>query len=88
MFEKKNEEAEIVMYAKVFLSGNGLTISLAKSILQDAGIEYVVINEQLQNLFGIGSLGGHVNPLSGPIELWTNKEDEEIAFELLKNLRD
>lgn len=84
---KKSKDNKEKIEMKVVLStGDPYVTSIAKSILNDAEISFVVNNEQLQNLFGIGSLGGHVNPLSGPIEILVLEEDELVAIELLKNL--
>lgn len=86
---KRAKENEADIELRVVLStGNSYLVSIAKSILNDAQIPFIVKNEQLQNLFGIGSIGGHVNPLSGPIEIMVKEEDENTAKELLENLKE
>jgi len=70
----------------VFASGNKAVIGVARSILDDAGIEYLVKNEGVEDLFGVGVLGTGYNILTGPIELQVLEENEKEARELLKDL--
>lgn len=57
-------------------------ILLARSILDEAGIPYLVQGEGIRNLFGLGGLTP-VNPISGPILLKVDAERAEEARELL-----
>lgn len=56
--------------------------ALVESILQDAGIDYVVRNAGVQNLVGIGSLGGF-NFATGPIEILVRRKDLEKSHGLI-----
>ncbi len=58
-------------------------ILLAKSILDDAGIPYLVQGEGIRNLFGLGGLTPQ-NPISGPILLKVSAEQAEDAKQLLE----
>jgi len=70
----------------VFASGNKAVIAVARSILDDAEIDYLVKNEGVGDLFGVGVLGTGYNILTGPIELQVLEENEKEAKELLKDL--
>ena len=70
----------------VLATGNEAIISLAKSILDDAGIQYFAKNEGVENLIGVGVLGTGFNPVIGPIELQVLEENEKEAKELLKEI--
>jgi hypothetical protein len=48
-------------------------------------IEYLVRGEGVQDLFGVGRLGGY-NCVAGPAEFWVNAEDAECARTLLDGL--
>lgn len=60
-------------------------ISLAKSLLREAGIPVQIRNEGLQNLFGIGSLT--FNPVAGEVEFWVREEDLEAAHAIVKGFQ-
>ena len=60
-------------------------ISLAEGILADAEIPYLAKGEHIQDLFGFGRLVP-VNPVSGPVQIQVNAEDEERAVALLADL--
>lgn len=70
----------------VFASGNPAAIVIAKSILEDSQIPYIIKNEQIQNLFGLGNIGGVSNALSGPVEIYVREEDSEVVLKLLENI--
>lgn len=70
----------------VFATGNHGIIALAKSILDDAGIQYYAKNERSEDLIGIGVVGTGYNPLIGPVELQVLQENADEAKELLKDL--
>lgn len=67
----------------VFESGNPALVAVAKSILDDAEILYSVQGENVQHLFGFGSIGTGYNLLTGPIRIQVMPEDEEAARVLL-----
>lgn len=57
-------------------------IAVAKSILEGAGIRFFVKGENLQNLFGLGSIG--YNPISRDVKIQVSRADEEVARALLE----
>jgi len=58
-------------------------LSVAKSLLADAGIRSTTKGEGVQDLFGLGRAGTGYNVLAGPVELQVMREDEETAKALL-----
>lgn len=72
----------------IFKSGHEGLIALAKSILDEANIEYLIKNEGVQDLVGLGVFGTGFNPLTGPIQIQVLPEKESVAKELLKDLKE
>lgn len=70
----------------VFKSGHEGLIAIVKSLLDEAEIKYLVKNEGIQDLFGIGVFGTGFNPLTGPIQIQVLPEDEATAKEILKDV--
>jgi hypothetical protein len=70
----------------VYATGDPALVALAKSLLEDAGIEYGTKGDDIQ-LFGGGRLGGF-NILCGPVEFVVAAEDAPTARELLAHLDD
>ncbi len=70
----------------VFKSGHEGLIAIVKSLLDEAEIKYLVKNEGVQDLFGIGVFGTGFNPLTGPIQIQVLPEDEATAKEILKDV--
>ncbi len=70
----------------VFKSGNEALIALAKSMLDEAEIKYLIKNEGVQDLLGLGVFGTGFNPLTGPIQIQVLPEDEVTAKEILKDV--
>ncbi|MDD5361437.1 MAG: DUF2007 domain-containing protein [Ignavibacteria bacterium] len=70
----------------VFKSGHEGLIALAKSVLDEAGIEYLIKNEGVQDLMGIGVFGTGFNPITGPVQIQVLPSNEEYAKDLLKNM--
>jgi hypothetical protein len=79
-------EEDLSHWVTVWATGNPALIAIAESILEDAGIQYIVKREGLQDLFGLGRLGTGFNPIVGPIEIQVRRSDEEEARELLEEL--
>jgi len=71
----------------VFSTGSLALLAYAKSVLDSAGIMYVVKGEQIQNMFGLGSLGSF-NFTLGPMEIQVNLADESSARELLAGIKE
>ena len=70
----------------VFKSGNEALIALAKSILDEAGIQYLVKNEGVQDLLGIGVFGTGFNPVTGPVQIQVLPGDSDYAGALLNDI--
>jgi hypothetical protein len=70
----------------VFKGGDPGRIALAKSLLESAGIRFVVLNEAMQDLVGLGRLPFGQNLIVGPVEIQVYREDVAKASELLKDL--
>ncbi len=71
----------------VFESDDRVAISLAKGMLEQAEIPYIVKNEGLQELFGYGRMGTGYNPIVGAIQLQVDREYAEAARGLLNEIR-
>lgn len=70
---------------KVFESSDlGLT-AIIKSILINADIEYMVQGEHMQSILG-GQFSFAFGADIGKVEFFVQKDDEEVAVELLKEL--
>jgi hypothetical protein len=66
----------------VFRTSDAGLMGLAKSLLENEGIENFARGENVQDLFGVGRIGGY-NYITGPAELWVRAEDEERVRVLL-----
>ena len=55
---------------------------IIQTMLQEADIPYFCKSESIQNLFGMGQIGGY-NHITGPIEIQVAVEDEARARELI-----
>lgn len=86
LVEEAPGEPEFIEFVTVFRSGNPALLAMAKSILEDAGIEFIATGEALQDLFAWGRMGTGFNPIVGPAQIKVPQEDEEEALELLKQL--
>ena len=71
----------------VYATGDPALIALVMSLLEDAKIEYFTKGYDIQDLIGIGRLGG-LNFLTGPVEFMVYAEDAPAARELLAHLED
>jgi hypothetical protein len=70
----------------VFKTGHHGTIAVIKSILDEAGLQYSVKGEGIQDLIGAGVFGVGYNPITGPVEFQVLEENVEYAKELLKDV--
>jgi len=70
----------------VMVTGSPALIALAKSILDDAGIPYFPKGEGVQELFGVGRVGGTYNFVTGPVEIQVPSNYEKQARVLLADL--
>ena len=69
----------------VLETGDPADLMVAKSLLEDAGIEFFPRGELVQDMFGAGRLGGF-NTLAGPVEIQVRPEDADEARRLLARL--
>lgn len=72
--------------ALAFSSYDAGLVAIAKSILASSGIEYGVIGEEVQDLFGYGRFPTGGNVLMGPIKLIVAADDGADATALLSVL--
>jgi hypothetical protein len=72
----------------VYKTGHHGTIAVIKSILDEAGLEYSVKGEGIQDLIGAGVFGVGFNPITGPVEFQVLEDNVEFAKELLKDVSD
>jgi hypothetical protein len=70
----------------VFKTGHHGTIAVIKSMLDEAGLQYSVKGEGIQDLIGAGVFGVGFNPITGPVEFQVLEENVEYAKELLKDV--
>ena len=72
----------------VYATGDPALVALAKSLLEDAEIEYFTKGDEIQNLMGIGGIGGLLNYVIGPVEFVVAAKDAPTVRELLAHLDD
>jgi len=70
----------------VLATGDSGLIAIAKSLLQSAGMPFLVRGEAGQDLFGVGRIFGSYNFITGPIEMQVRAEDAEDARLVLEDL--
>ena len=66
----------------VLSTPNAGEIALVRSLLEEADIPFMVKNEGVQDLFGLGRLGGY-NPFMGSVHFRVKRIDIEIARQAL-----
>ncbi len=71
----------------VYATGDPALVAQAKSLLEDAEIEYFTKGDEIQNLIGIGGLGG-LGFVIDPVEFVVAAKDAPAARELLAHLDD
>lgn len=70
----------------VYTASNAVDLAFAKSVLDSANITYFAKGENLQNLFGWGTVGLGYNPAVGPIELQVSEQNAPEAGDLLADM--
>jgi len=85
MSKKDEKEMKLVT---VLSTGEGAMIALAKSMLDEANIPYLVKDELTQDLFGVGRMGAGSSLIVGPVEIQVRYKDAERALELLSDLKE
>ena len=71
---KKEREEFHLLYEH----GDPVRAQMVKALLDDAGIDCYIKNADVQNLFGMGSIGG-INPLLGTVKVFVRREDRVLA---------
>ncbi len=69
----------------VFATGDPALVALAKSLLEDAEIEYFIKNYGIR---GLANIGGGLNCVNGPMEFVVAGKDAPAARGLLAHLDD
>lgn len=71
----------------VLRTGDPGLMAVAKSLMQSEGIPYMVPGEGVQDLAGLGRIGGF-NIVFGPVELQVRARDADVARALLEGIAD
>jgi len=77
-------EYEYIERIPIFKTTDQSKIMIAKSLLEEAGIDYFAQGEGIMDLFGAGRL--NFNPIVGPVIFAVKPEDEQKAREILAEL--
>jgi hypothetical protein len=80
-----NRESQPEELVAVFSSVDKAAIAVAKMVLDGAGIEYMVQNEKIADLFGYGMLGSGFEPV-GSVLIQVAEKNAETAGELLREV--
>ncbi len=86
--ENEGNEENTDYLVTVFRTASQGTAAVARSILDEAGIQYLVKGEGIQNLIGYGIIGTGFNPLTGLIEFQVMPDDKDTAINLLGDLNE
>ena len=70
----------------VFDTEDPAVLEIAKSILREAGIEFIDLGEGIQDFFGVGMTGG-IHHLTGETGLLVARDKQQAAVQLLSELR-
>ena len=79
------DQAEWVDLVTVLASSDPALLAVAKSLLEADGIPFTAQGEGLQDLFGLGRVGGF-NAVTGPVELQVPRASAEAARRLRAEL--
>ena len=83
---EKLPDKEFLEFVPIFSTGNCNLMPIAKTLLDDAKIEYFIKNERTQDILGGGRFGLGYNLVTGAMELLVDKDDKEEAEMILKEL--
>ena len=73
-------------YVTVLETGDKAAIALARVCLDSADVKHWVRDDLVQDFFGLGTLGTACNYVTGPARVVVNREDAEVAVELLSGM--
>ena len=88
MNKEEQEKLDHERLVPIFETGHDGVIAIVKSLLDEAKIEYLIEGEGVQDLFGVGVLGTGFNPVTGPVVFKVMPENESLARELLKDVKE
>ena len=88
--DQEHEEENAEELVTVFSTENLGIAAVAKSILEEAGINYNMKDEGIQGLTGVGLITGigGLDQMAEPVEIQVLQEDAEKAVELLKDVEE
>jgi len=75
-----------VALERVYAAGDPVRVALARSLLDDAHIQYMAKGDGIQDLFGWGRFGAGLNYVVGPVEFFVASDDAGAAREILAQL--
>jgi putative signal transducing protein len=84
--ERQSESVLVSDLVTVFESSDIALFALAKTVLDQAGIRYIVQGEGLQDLFGVGRIGTGFNLITGPPRIRVTADNVERARHVLAEL--
>ena len=67
------------------MNGDPGLVGVAESLLEEADIEFIALNEDVQDVIGLGRVGG-LNVATGPVRLQVAAARAADARALLKDL--
>lgn len=79
-----DDNADYVDLVTVGVFTNAPELAVAKSLLEDADIQYFAKNEGVIGLFAMGQVG--YNPMVGAIEIQVHPDDADAAREILAQM--
>ena len=77
-----------IQLVTVLATGDESLVVMAKSLLESAGIQYLLKGEIVQDFIGWGRFGTGFNPITGPLEIQVEREHEEEARSLLAEMEE
>jgi hypothetical protein len=78
-------ELEYVELVTIYETSNLAELAIIKGMFEENNIHYNARGENLQNLFGIGLIGGF-NPMVGSIKIDVAEKDVDEAREIIKEI--
>lgn len=70
----------------VFSTGDTVALIAAKLVLEGEQIPFLVAGEGVHHLFGLGTIVGGYNMITGPVRLRVRREHAALATEVLADL--
>ena len=83
MTDEALDQGELIT---VFSTGDTVELIAAKLVLDGEQIPYLVAGEGVHHLFGLGTIIGGYNMITGPVRLRVRREHAELAREVLAEM--